>query len=118
MSYPPAPMALQRWIFRHRRTLRAGCAVLGVAALAWSVSKFASGNAVEGAISLGEVFVFFFSVPYGIRNLERYVLRHEAPPPPQQLMSIKPARHTRWVDDEETITDTPVEDSPPRDAPL
>jgi len=84
VSYPPPPMALQRWIFRHRRTLRAGCAVLGVAALAWSVSKFASGNAVEGAIGLGEVFVFLFSVPYGIRNLERYVLRHEAPPPPQQ----------------------------------
>jgi len=38
-------------------------------------------NGVEGAIGLADVFVFF-SVLHSIRSFKRYVVKHQAPPPP------------------------------------
>lgn len=70
------PTRPQRWLFRHRQPVRAGCVVYLLVLIGWAIYSLIDGKIVQGVLSV-LICMSPISLWLGTRSVEQLVARHD-----------------------------------------
>ena len=70
------PTRMQRWLFRQRRPVRAGCVIFILVLIGWAIYSFIDGKIVQGVLAV-LICLSPLGLFVGTRSVEQLVARHD-----------------------------------------